>query len=87
MFISTYVILNNNKRIKIRNLVINDINIEFTVHPKYFGYFSSTDTMLKSGYFKGIFRKFGYFNFDQNISPSYSVNKNKVTVETNIEEL
>ncbi len=87
MFEKTYILLNNNRKIKVKNLEIKDKKISFEIGLKYFNYFSSEETALKEGYFKRFFSKSNSFVFDNEEVPEYEVKNNKLKITALIEEL
>ena len=89
MFEKAVVILNNGKKLKIKkkNIKISDLNIEFSIDLKYYGYFSTAETSLKEGYFKKIFSKSRSFLFDLDIIPAYRVENGKLIIQAQLEEI
>ena len=54
MFKKVILVLMNQKKIgiKIKSVKIKDLDIEFEMPLKYYGFFSSQEKSLKEGYFK-----------------------------------
>lgn len=88
MFKKVILVLMNQKKIgiKIKSVKIKDLDIEFEMPLKYYGFFSSQEQSLKEGYFKSLFTKSRVFTFDLNIIPEYEVKNGKLIVKTKLEE-
>ena len=63
-----------------------ELEEEFEMPLKYYGFFSSQEKSLKEGYFKSLFTKSRVFTFDLNIIPEYEVKNGKLIVKTKLEE-
>lgn len=92
MFEKSYIILNNKKKIKAKNINIikkkeNETIAEITLPVKYFGYFNSDATSIKSGYFKGLFYKSNSFYLDESYVPEYEVYGKLLKITQKIESL
>ena len=90
MFDRTYIILKNGKKIRVKDLSLEDSTgkITFTVKLKYYAYFNSEETSLQEGFFKGLFYESIHFIFDQDSIPTYEVKLNEkvVHISATIEE-
>lgn len=83
----TYIILNNNKKIKVKNMVLEDNMVSFKLETIYYNVFNSSNTALKEGYFQSWFRKSKKFIFDSETVPTYKVKDNVLTVISKLEEV
>lgn len=84
----TVIVLNNNKKIKVKNMVLEDsLKVSFNISAVFIGWFSSSNTALKEGYFQSWFRKSRKFTFNSNIAPTYTIKDNKLTVTAELEEI
>lgn len=88
MFKKAILVLANMKKIKIKikYIKIKDLDIEFQVPLKYYGYFSTQEQSLKEGYFKSLFSKSRSFNFDLDVIPEYEIEYGKLIIRTKLEE-
>lgn len=88
MFKKAVLILSNGKKIKIKTkyIKIKDLDIEFQLPLKYYGYFSTQETSLAEGYFKTLFSKSQSFNFDLDSIPVYEIDSGKLIVKSKLEE-
>jgi len=82
-----YIITNNNKKIKIKNLILDGTEVSFEVNMKYIGTFSSQESSLKEIIYKKLFSKPIKINFDSEVAPEYKIVNNKLIISTEIEEL
>ena len=82
-----YIKLNNNKVIKVKDINILENRVTIILPLKYFNYFSSEETALKEGFFKGWFTRSNSFNFNSDIAPEYEVCNGLLRVLTETEEL
>lgn len=97
MFIKGYIVLKNGKKIKAKKIIITRIEddtegesyyqVVINLPVKWFGYFSSDETSIKSGFFRSFLKKSMPFFIDEESIPEYQVVNNKLIIKQRLEEI